>query len=157
MRLGELLDEATILTGLKAKDRWVAIPAIVDALVASGRLDVSLRRAVVDALVAREKIASTGMEHSVALPHASVDGLNSALAALAIAPEGVAFQSADGRPAHLIVLLVIPRRQIQQYIRTLAGIARLFTNETVRTTLVQAKDAKEALRIIHEGEQEEEL
>ena len=157
MRLGELLDEATILIDYKAKDRWVAIPEIVDALVASGRLDVSLRKAVVDALVAREKIASTGMEHSVALPHASVDGLNSALAALAIAPEGVAFQSADGRPAKLIVLLVIPRRQIQQYIRTLAGIARLFTNESVRNALAQAKTAKEALRTIQEGEQEEEL
>lgn len=157
MKLSKLLNESTVVTALKARDRWEAIPNIVDVLVSSGQLDVSLRQAVVDALVAREKIASTGMEHGVALPHASVDGLNSALAVLAIAPEGVAFQSADGHPAKLIVLLVIPRHQIQQYIRTLAGIARLFTNETVRETLAQVKTAKDALRAVQEGEQEEEL
>jgi mannitol/fructose-specific phosphotransferase system IIA component (Ntr-type) len=155
MKIGDLLKEGQIATGFQAKDKWEAITKLVDLLVAQGRLQGEQRERVYAALAAREKVASTGMEHGVAIPHASVDGVEDALAALAIAPEGIPFQSADGQPARLVILLVIPRKAVQKHIRTLAGIARLLQYEEMRDALTGARSAREALQVIREEEKKD--
>lgn len=155
MKLGELLKEPQIATGFKARDKWEAITTLVDLLVSQNRLKPEHREAVYDALVAREKVASTGMEHGVAIPHASVDGIEDALAALAISPPGVPFQSADGQPARIIILLVIPRNKVQKHIRTLAGIAKLLQYEEMRDAITNARSPREALQVIREEEQKD--
>ena len=154
MKLGDLLKEGQIATAFQARDKWESITKLVDLLVAQNRLKPEHREAVYDALVAREKVASTGMEHGVAIPHASVDGIEDALAALAISP-GVPFQSADGQPARLIILLVIPRKAVQKHIRTLAGIAKLLQYEEMRDALTNARSPREALQVIREEEQKD--
>jgi PTS system nitrogen regulatory IIA component len=155
MKIGDLLKEGLIATGFQARDKWEAINRLVDLLVSQGRLKAEQREAVYDALATREKVASTGMEHGVAIPHASVDGVEDALATLAIAPEGIPFQSADGQPARLVILLVIPRKAVQKHIRTLAGIARLLQYEEMRDALTGARSAREALQVIREEEQKD--
>jgi mannitol/fructose-specific phosphotransferase system IIA component (Ntr-type) len=155
MKVGELLKEGLISVGFQARDKWEAITLLVDLLIAQGRLKAEQRESVYDALVTREKVASTGMEHGVAIPHASVDGIEDALAALAIAPQGVPFQSADGQPTRLIILLVIPRKAVQKHIRTLAGIARLLQYEEMRDALTGARTPREALQVIREEEQKD--
>lgn len=155
MKLGDLLKEGQIATGFTARDKWEAITKMVDLLVAQNRLKGEHREAVYDALVAREKVASTGMEHGVAIPHASVDGIEDALGALAIAPGGIPFQSADGHPARLIILLVIPRKAVQKHIRTLAGIAKLLQYEEMRDAITNARSPREALQVIREEEQKD--
>lgn len=155
MKLGDLLKEGQIATDFQARDKWEAITKMVDLLISQGRLKAEQREAVYGALAARERIASTGMEHGVAIPHASVDGVDDALAALAIAPDGIAFQSADGLPARLVILLVIPRKAVQKHIRTLAGIARLLQYEEMRDALTRARSAREALQVIREEEQKD--
>lgn len=155
MKLGDLLKEGQIATGFLSKDKWEAITKMVDLLVAQNRLKAEHREAVYAALVAREKVASTGMENGVAIPHASVDGIEDALAALAISPAGIPFQSADGQPARLIILLVIPRKAVQKHIRTLAGIAKLLQYEEMRDALTNARSSREALQVIREEEQKD--
>ena len=152
MKLGTLLNESQILIGFTARDKWESIEKMIDLLIAQGRLSDKQRKAVSDALVAREKIASTGMEHGVALPHASVDGIDDAMAVFGLSAEGVPFKSADGAPARLILLLISPRSGVQMHIRTLAGIARLMNYEEMRESLLRARTPQEALRIICDEE-----
>ncbi|RPH49830.1 MAG: PTS sugar transporter subunit IIA [Planctomycetota bacterium] len=155
MKLGDLLKEGQIAMGFQARDKWEAIDKMVDLLVAHNAIKADQRAAVTSALVAREKVASTGMEHGVAIPHASIDEIDNAVAALAIAPEGIPFQSADGRPARIVILLVIPRKTVQKHIRTLAGIARLIQYEEMRDALTNARSAREALGVIREEEKKD--
>lgn len=152
MKLGELLNEAQIVLDFQAADKWAAIDALVDLLVVRGLLKEDERKAVTDALLAREKIASTGIEHGIALPHAWIEGLPEARAALGLAPGGIPFQCSDGQPARLIVLLVIPRQAAQQHARTLASIAGLLNYEETRASLLGARSPREVLRIIREEE-----
>jgi mannitol/fructose-specific phosphotransferase system IIA component (Ntr-type) len=155
MKLGDLLKEGQIAAGFQARDKWEAITRMVDLLIEQGRLKADQRENVYGALAARENVASTGMEHGVAIPHASVDGVEDALAALAISPGGVPFQSADGQPARIIILLVIPRKSVQKHIRTLAGIARLLQYEEMRDALTNARSAREVLGVIRDEEQKD--
>jgi PTS system fructose-specific IIA component len=155
MKIGDLLKEGQIAMGFQARDKWEAISKLVAGLVEQGRLKPQQKEDVYRALCAREKIASTGMEHGVAIPHASVDGVEDALAMLGISPEGIPFQSTDSRPAQLIIMLVIPRKAVQTHIRTLAGIARLLNYEELREALVRARSSHEVLQIIRDEEKKE--
>jgi len=155
MNLSELLTEEVVLLDFKAKDKWEAIERLVEALIAQGRLKTSHRKPVLDALFARENVASTGMGLGIAIPHAWTDLLDSGVAAVGISPQGVPFQSADGLPATVVILLVSPRQSAQKHVRTLAAIARLLNYEEMRTALVNAKTAREVLAIVKNEEDQD--
>ena len=155
MKLSELLGEESVLLDFKARDKWEAIERLVEKLVESGRLKATHRKSVLDALVARENVASTGMGLGVAIPHAWTDILETGTAAVGISPQGIPFQSEDGKPATLIILLVSPRHSAQKHVRTLAAIARLLNYEEMRTALLNAKTPAEVVRIVKEEEDKE--
>ena len=152
MSFAALLTEGQVVVDFAAKDKPQAVAGLVDVLTALGRLTPVQRAAAVDALLAREKIGSTGLEHGIALPHAIVDIPGEALAVLAVSRDGVPFQAADGGPSRLLVLLLVPRRAVQKHLRTLAGVARLLDRADVREALLKARTAKEALEIVRAGE-----
>ena len=89
---------------------------------------------------------STGMERGIAMPHAAVDGIEQVVACMGIVTreEGLEFESIDGQPARLVVLLVIPRSQKLLHIRTLADLARILGTESVREVLLSTKDPEKA-------------
>jgi mannitol/fructose-specific phosphotransferase system IIA component (Ntr-type) len=155
MKLADLILEDGAVLNFSADDKWEAIEKLVDHLIAKKRVKAADRKIYLDALVRRENIASTGMDHGVALPHAQVDGLEEAVAAIGLSPKGIPFQSSDGRPARITVLLLIPKKAVQKHIRTLAGIARLLNYEEMREALLHAKSEREVLEIIRDEEAKE--
>ena len=146
MRLQELIPPEHIVLGLEATDKWEAIARLMHHLVAQNALDPSHENACQIAVLARERSMSTGMERGIAIPHAAIDGLAHVVAALGIVrqEEGVDFASIDSTPASLIVLLLIPRPQKLQHIRTLADLARHLGNEEVRRRILGASTREEA-------------
>jgi len=146
MRLQELIPPEHVLIGLEAADKWDVIARMTEHLVARGVIADAQARSFHDCVVTRERSMSTGMERGIAIPHAAVDGLTQVVAALAIlkAPAGIPFDSIDGSPAWLIVLLLIPRPQKLLHIRTLADLARHLGNEDVRRALRAARTPQEA-------------
>jgi len=154
MRLSELFPADDVIVGFQPTDKWDAIKRLVDHLVARGRLPAEKSQAIFEAVCTRERSMSTGMEQGVAIPHASVDGVEGVLAAMGLVsdPAGMAFDAIDGRPTRVVVLLVIPRAQKLLHIRTLADIARVLSKDSVRDHLVSAKNSQEAWDVLHEGD-----
>lgn len=146
MRLTELFGPEDLLVGFDPADKWQAIRDLVDHLVACGRLAGAQAEDVLEAVQSRERSMSTGMEHGVAIPHAAVDDLDSVAACMGVVSKeaGLAFESIDGQPARLVVLLVIPRAQKLLHIRTLADVARTLSRDEVRAALLAAPDAAAA-------------
>ena len=106
-----------------------------------------------EAVLARERSMSTGMESGIAIPHAAVDGLEEIACCMSILRDeaGVNFESIDGSATRFIVLLLIPRSQKLLHIRTLADIARLLGRESVRDGLLAASTPEEALACLDAG------
>jgi mannitol/fructose-specific phosphotransferase system IIA component (Ntr-type) len=146
MRLSELFSPEDVLVDFRPADKWDAIARLVDHLVARGRLRKEARNGIVEAVMARERSMSTGMEHGIAIPHAAVDGVETVVAAMGVVgdPGGLTFESIDGRPTRVVVLLVIPRAQKLLHIRTLADIARVLGRDAVREQLIAAKTSDAA-------------
>ena len=146
MTLSALISATDVLSPFEANDKWDAIRRLVDHLVDDGRVDAKQGETIHEAIVARERSMSTGMERGIAIPHAAVDGIDDVIACLGVLPEdeGLIFESVDGRATHLIVLLVIPRSKKLLHIQTLANIARVLSREEVREALIHA-DGSEAV------------
>lgn len=154
MRPSELLRPADLVLGVESFDKWQVIQDLVRHLVAQGRLAPELEEAVTEAVVARERSMSTGMEQGVAIPHAAVDDVPKIIAAMGIvqSDEGLDFESIDGQPARVVVLLVIPKEQKLLHIRTLADVARVLAKDSVRTTLIGTSDVDQAHAALVAGE-----
>ena len=146
MLLTELFAAEDVLVDFEPADKWQAIRALVEHLVERGRLDAEREEDVLDAVLDRERSMSTGMENGVAIPHAAVEGPEEVLACLGLVrkEEGLSFESIDGRPARLIVLLIIPKAHKLLHIRTLADVARVLSKDEVRQSLLAAASSTEA-------------
>ncbi len=157
MQLGEILHEGVIKTRLEAENKYETIEELVDLLIDAQDIPFSLRDHIVEAVLEREKSMSTGMDHGVALPHASSEKVDDIIGALGVAPEGIPFETLDGQPARLVILLIMPRHNFQGHVRTLAGIAHLLANPGFREAVINATEPKTVLRLIENAEQQEGL
>ncbi|MEZ6013618.1 MAG: PTS sugar transporter subunit IIA [Planctomycetota bacterium] len=155
MKPSELLEEADLVLDFQPADKWHAIRALVDHLVARGRLPAARAAEVLEAILSRERSMSTGIEHGIAIPHAAVDEVETVVAAMGVirAEGGVDFEGIDGQRTRLVVLLVIPRNQKLLHIRTLADIARVLQKSRVREQLLAAPNAATARAVLVAGEQ----
>ncbi len=151
MVLSELIQEDVIKVGLDARDKWEAIPELVDLLVAAHEIRREDRETVIEAVLSREKSLSTGLKYGLAVPHGAVDCVQDVVAALGTSA-GIPFETVDDKPARLVVLLVIPRGSFQRHVRTLAGVSRLATIPELRERLVSASSAREIMEVLQTQE-----
>lgn len=152
MKLSKFLRPELIKVGLEAKDKWDAITQLIDLAKQAGEIPPEHRDKILETVFERERSMSTGMEKGIAIPHASLALIDHVVGAIGVARTGIPFESLDGQPASLIILLVIPKDKFQQHVRTLAGIARLFNHDEMTRALRQAKNPDEAMEIITEEE-----
>ncbi|MBL8768132.1 MAG: PTS sugar transporter subunit IIA [Planctomycetes bacterium] len=154
MRLSDLLRPEAVLLGVKGLDKWALIERLCDQLVRAQRLPSARRQQVLDALFQRERSMSTGMENGIAIPHCSLDEIEDTLVVLGVSREGVQFESIDGKPSHLILLLVTPRNKTKVHIRTLAEIAKLLNDAAFREKLIAAESSTDVVSLIRAQETE---
>jgi mannitol/fructose-specific phosphotransferase system IIA component (Ntr-type) len=150
--LSELLQPDVVKVGLEARDKGEAIGELVDLLVAAHEIRLHDRPLVLEAVLERERSMSTGLKYGLAVPHGTVDCVTDIIAALGTSSTGIPFDSADGEPARLLILLVIPRGTFPRHVRTLAGISRLATRTDLQKRVLDASSAEEVLAAIHELE-----
>lgn len=159
MRLTDLFEARDLVIDFDPADKWGAIADLVDHLVAEGKLSPEAAPQIREAVLARERSMSTGMEHGIAIPHAAVEGVGEVRAAMGVVrrPAGLAFDAIDGQPTRLVVLLVIPRGQKLLHIRTLADVARVLGRDSVRASLLGAESPEQAWHALAEGDTEVEV
>jgi PTS system nitrogen regulatory IIA component len=99
------------------------------------------RASVFDSLFARERLGSTGLGHGVAVPHGRVKNINTPSAAFARLAQPVAFDSPDGQPVDLILVLIVPEAATQQHLDILAEVAQRLSEPSVLDQLRRESDA----------------
>ena len=150
MGLEELLDQQTILVRLKGNQKQEVIEELVDALNTSCKIDDCSD--VLNAVLEREKIMSTGIGKGVAIPHGKTDSVDSLVGVLGIKKEGIDFQSLDEQPVYLFFLLISPLNVSGPHIRALAHISRLLRNDNLRKDLIASENPNQTLELIKTAE-----
>ena len=105
---------------------------------------------LLEVLLEREALQSTGIGEGVAIPHGKLPGLDRLVASFARSPEGVEFESIDGQPTYHFFLLVVPEHSGGQYLKALARISRFFRDAAFRQRLSDAETLQEVIRAIEE-------
>lgn len=152
MLLSEILHPSVVKLSFEAQNKHEAITELVDRLVQAHDLPMSQRDDIIDAVTERENHTSTGMEHGVALPHCGTDRVNEIIGAIGVSQKGVPFESTDGEPAHIVILLVLPKRGFAERVHTMAGVAHLLENPELREGIRSAADAGSLLSVIEKAE-----
>ncbi len=150
MRLSELLTPNAVSMRLRSQVKREVLAELVDLLERGHGLDS--RGEILDRVLKRESMMSTGLFPGAAIPHGKARSLDRMVAACAVAPSGVDFESDDGQPTHLFVLLVSPENATTQHVRLLANISRLLKEEYVRRELIAAPNSEAFLAAVRAAE-----
>jgi nitrogen PTS system EIIA component len=107
---------------------------------------------ILEALLEREMLGSTGIGDGIAIPHAKLLGIaKNPLLVFGRSREGVDFNSLDDRTAHLFFLLVSSDADVGAHLQALARISRILKDPEIRTELMNAPDSGSIHRIIHQN------
>lgn len=91
--------------------------------------------AILDALISRERLGSTGLGHGVGLPHSRLSCIQEPIAAFVTLDKGVDYESTDGQAVDLVLGLLVPEKCNDEHLKILAQLARRFSDEALRTQL----------------------
>ena len=120
-------------------------------LLFENKLGIS-RSKIFDAMLARERLGSTGLGHGVAIPHGRIPGLKEAAGAFIRTQTPIPFEAPDGNPVNLIFVLLVPEKATDPHLQILSELAQMFSERDIRATLNDVADVDTAQRIITEWE-----
>jgi PTS system nitrogen regulatory IIA component len=146
MKIMDFLSPDAVIVDLKATDKKGAIIELVDKL--KETKGVAKTDEIVDVVLEREKLGSTGIGQGVAIPHGKTDVINEQVGVLGISRKGIEFNSLDGEAVNIIFLLVGPVEVAGQHLKALSRISRLFKDKFLRQAIKAAKEPQEIIKII---------
>ena len=142
MTLTEYLAEDRVVTDVQDDD----VRGILKQLLAP--VTGATTQTVLAALLAREKVLSTGIGHGIAIPHAISSSIREPQVLLGISAEGADYQSMDGEPVHVFFVLLSPPDRASHHTRLLARIARLGRDPAFVEGLRSVSNPAEAIEYI---------
>jgi len=148
MKIADYLTKNDVLPQLHASSREGVIKEMVAHLKESGKIDDPDE--LVNILLDREVLGSTGIGHGVAIPHGRLKGLDEILLVFGRSSGGVDFDAHDGEPVHLFFLLIAPEDSAGLHLKTLARISRVVKNPECRKALLDSNDSATLYSVIEE-------
>lgn len=142
----DLLPLERVRSGLVASDK----PALIEqvARLLAGADETTIVR---DALMARERLGSTGLGHGVAIPHGRSAAIVEARAAFVRLSEPIEFGADDRQGVDLIAALIVPAHFTDQHLKLLAELAELFSDTSLTDALRAAPDATAMYEVLRKG------
>jgi len=147
--ISELLPAEAVMLQLESTEKVAVIKELTRLL---GSDVVADEKALLEAVLRRENLESTGIGMGVALPHARTSAVRRTALAFGRSENGVDFSSLDRRPSHLVFLIVAPEDRKTEYIMTLARVSKLLRREEVRSELSRADTAEAILEVFRSHE-----
>jgi nitrogen PTS system EIIA component len=153
VKLTDVISRKSIVLNLKATTKKAAITEMVTALKKACDGERFTVAEVVDAVLEREKVGSTGLGGGVAVPHAKMPVLRSVVGAFGRVTKGIDFNSVDGEPVTLVFLILAPPDKNEEYLETLQKTMRAIKQPNVCKFLRAAKAVKDVEEVFREIEE----
>ncbi len=146
MKLNDILTEDRVKIPLENFDKNEIIEEMVNLIDHS--VNLTNKSQILEAVLDREAVMSTGVGDEVAIPHAKSEGISDIFAALGITKEPVDFNSLDNKPVRLVWLLVGPQDKTGPHLKALSRISRLMHKKDFRERLIRTELPKDMIDII---------
>ncbi len=152
MKILDILNEDCIIPELRSQNKRGVLEELTGALLNfKANLD---KEALVEVLLERERLGSTGIGDGIAIPHGKIQDLDELILSFGRSTRGIEFDSMDGRPTHLFFLLIAPENSAGIHLRALAKISRLLKSAHFRQRLMEAGNREGIFQVIQEEDKE---
>lgn len=148
MDLEKLILASNTIPRLTSSDKAGVLEELIDKLMNNG--EISNKEAILEAVWKREKLMSTGLQSGIATPHAKTDHTDEMKVAIGLKPEGIEFESLDGEPSTIFVLLLSPTAARGPHVQFLAEIAKRLKDADSREKLLAADTAEDVAKFFIE-------
>ncbi|HAV92215.1 TPA: PTS sugar transporter subunit IIA [candidate division WOR-3 bacterium] len=148
--LYELLNESLVRSDLKSASKSDVIDELAEILVSNEIIKDKV--SLMDKLVEREKIETTGVGHGIAIPHARTETVNGLALCFGVSREGIDYDALDGKPVNIFFLIVSNEENKNRYIQLLARISRICRKDSFREKIMNSETEKEIISIFREEE-----
>ena len=152
MKFDDFIEVKAIRAELKAEGKEGAIEELVGSLVAAGGIKADEQKSIVDAVMKREELGSTGIGRGVAVPHTKHPSVDRLIGTVGISRDGVDFNSLDGEKVQIFFLLVSPPDRPGDHLRALENISRQLRDDTFCRFLRQAKTVDNIKQLLEEAD-----
>jgi PTS system nitrogen regulatory IIA component len=146
MKVTDIFRKEHIVEVLKSKSKREVL-AELSGVFLQGDVKYS-HEDMINTLLEREKLGSTGIGDGIAIPHGKLANLEELIVSFGRSKEGVEFDAMDGKPAHIFFLLMAPEDTTGKHLKALAKISKMLKDSTFRKKLLEAKSKDEIYIII---------
>jgi len=152
MKLSEIFKPQFIIPELKAHDKKGVLEELLQIITEQ---ETSLNKGtLLQVLLERERLGSTGIGDGIALPHGKLKGLDKLLVSFGRSIDGLGFDAIDEKPAYLFFLLLAPENSAGMHLKSLAKISRMLKDGNFRQRLMGAKSREDIYNIIIDKDEE---
>lgn len=146
MELSNLTRPELIFTDLPGGDQTSALRSLAECIVEEGVVDDA--QVLLERLLEREKLASTGLGDGVAIPHCKIKKLDSVVIAIGVLRESVDFFATDGKPVRLLFLVLSPEKSPAAHLQSLAAISRWIQADAHVDRILEKPDRETILSLL---------
>lgn len=152
MKFVDFINREAIRTNVAAASKEEVIRTMATSLKEAGKIGEDQYEGIVEAILKREELGSTGIGRGVAVPHTKHPSVSELVGTVAVSEEGVEFDSLDGDKVHLLFLLVSPPDRPGDHLRALENISRQLRDDTFCSFLKQTKEADDVWQLLEEAD-----
>lgn len=151
MRITDLLKKESIELNSPVSTKQGAIDKLIDLQAKAG--NISDKNAYKKDILAREQMSSTAVEDGIAIPHAKSEAVRQPGLAAITAPNGVDYESMDGKPSNILFMIAAPNDG-DLHLEVLSRLMTILMDEEFRRNLLAADTKEKFLKVIDEKEAE---
>ena len=152
MKITDLLKKDSIDLNVEASNKEEILKKAVELMNKNG--NIIDKDEYLKLVMKREEEGSTGIGEEIAIPHGKGDSISAPGLAAMVIPNGVDFESLDGKPVKLLFLIAAPNTKDNVHLEVLSRLSTLLMDEKFRKELLNAKSKDEFLKIIDQAEKE---
>ena len=148
MRMSDFVVRDAIIPELPATNKEGVIREMVESLRAAGQFRGADLEDIIRAILKREFLGSTGIGRGVAIPHTKHNSVERLIGTVALSNKGIAFDSLDGEPVHVFVLLISPQDRPGDHLRALENVSRSLRDDNFVRALRAATTREEIIALL---------
>ena len=136
--IADLLTREHVVAALPANDKSTLLHDLSQRAARALTIDMQV---ILDALLAREALGSTGVGGGVAVPHARISRLSRSFGFFTSLEKPIGFEAIDSQPVDLVFLLLTPEREDNTQLTALACVTRLLRDRDMAARLRAARNS----------------
>lgn len=155
MKIFDIINKECCLVDMHSRKKEDVLKELVNLLKRSPSLKNIDSNIVLNSLLDREKLGSTGLGRGIAIPHSKVEGLSGFVIAIATSKKGVQFEALDNKRVHIFFVMIGPPDKPNEHLKLLSAISRMLRDVKIKNELLKAKTPEALYETVIMGSGEE--